>query len=200
MGSVELLIAWGVLVALVSGAHAPPAANLPGQSLQIGESGAQLAASAACQGILADWNVSSALFLEVCNESSFQSAYEQQGVQHFFAGYSEGHGFEVDYYGFEWEATCHNSSWAGQQCGEQEYWAANLTSNTTSGPFFQESPPICDCPSQGFPYTPVGLLIPGAIGVTSAGIILLAVMRRRRNRGRARAPTPDPLPPRGPSS
>jgi hypothetical protein len=191
---VALLSAWGILILLTSGALGPSAGTVPGQSPQIGEAGAQLADSSACQGILAEWNVSSTLFLEVCNESSFQIAYEQQGVQHFFTGYSGGHGFEVEYYGFEWEATCHNSSWVGQQCGEQEYWAANLTSNTTSGPFFQESPPICDCPSQGFPYTPVGLLIPGAIVVTSGGIIMLAVVRRRRNRGRTKAAASDSLP------
>jgi len=196
MISMGVLGSLGIAILLASGAIGHLSSSRADQDLRT-EAGATsvVGASSACAGVLAEWNVNSTLFLEVCSEPAFQTAYDLRGVGAFTTGGIGGPGWEDDVYGFGWTAACRNATWAGQQCQEQEYWVANLTSNSVSGPFFEEGPGSCSgCPSGSILTTPAGLLFIGA--GSAAVIVTLLVLRRRRL---ARAPTgPVPSRPRTP--
>jgi hypothetical protein len=175
MGPLGLLGALGIVALLANGgANLAPSGGIEG-TFHSGPPEASPTLSSACEGILGEWNINSSAFLQVCSEPSFQSAYDQRGEQEFFTGGSSGPGFSTGYYGFEWTGACHNSSWAGGQCSEQEYWAVNQSSGAISGPFYQEGPPVCaGCPPGSY-QAPVFLFIGGAIATVVITAVILSI-------------------------
>src|SRR5271155_3043912 len=90
---------------------------------------------------------SSELYGRICSASGFQALLTQWGIANYSVGETIAPTWTVVYLGFIWVGSCGNSSWAayGPQCADQEYWGANVTSGTISGPSLSESPLTCAC-------------------------------------------------------
>lgn len=162
--------------------------------------------TSACSAILSAWgsSLNSTYFREACAEPSFQAAFDQWGLSNFTTGSGGGRGWVDNYYEFDWVGACTNASMArfGLQCSFQEYWTANLTSGTLSGPTVQEGPSACGCGMQPAPgllwlspflagpgLSALGVLLAGC--VASASVVLVMALRREGHRPPANSAQPD---------
>ncbi len=99
------------------------------------------------------WETNSSLLPQICGEPSFQTLLEQVGVENFTWGLATGPTWVVVYPTFNWVGSCGNSTWAsyGPQCENQEFWAANITAGTISGPVHNEGPLVTECCAEPAP-------------------------------------------------
>jgi hypothetical protein len=137
------------------------------------------------------WYSNSPLYPQICGEPAFQAVLEQVGISNFTWDLASGPAWVVVYPTFNWVGSCGNSTWASYepQCEDQEYWAANITAGTISGPTVWEGPLTCACgeesASQANPWPFVILLWGSTVAV--AAVVVSAVVWWRRQR----PPPPD---------
>jgi uncharacterized protein (DUF2236 family) len=126
----------------------------------------------------------STLFQEICAEPQFQAALQERGVANFTTSELVDRGRTTFYLGFSWVDPCGNASRYSptNQCAFQEYWEANVTSGTISGPVTTEGPVICSCGEVAAASTrlqPVAILLIGGIVAVAASLLGVMLLRRR---------------------
>jgi hypothetical protein len=202
---VVVLLTTGLALTSTPARASTAAANVPGFSGATSHGdGTPTAESSACSAVLADNpEANSSLFQEACNEPAFLSAVEEWGTSNFTYGVGVSHGFRALYYTFEGQVACQNAS-DGSQCEEQEWWVANETTNSVSGPFYSQYPEICFCGEQPVPSpepaAPTVWWIVVAAGLFGGALTVGSAIRRRRTggRGSSTGAGPPPNPPREP--
>jgi hypothetical protein len=205
---VVVLATGGVTLASASVRASSAEATNPGVSGAAGPTdGAAAAESSACAAVLADNpEANSSLFQVACNEPTFMSAVQEWGALNFTYSSGGGNGYSDYYYTFSGHVACQNAS-EGTQCEEEEYWAANETTNLVSGPFYKQYPETCLCGEQSAPSPSQGValvwILVGAGLVIAALAVVVATPGRSKRRGRsslgpsvpATPPTEPPSPP-----
>jgi hypothetical protein len=170
---IVVLLTTGLALASASARALPSGSNFPGVRGEVSPSGGRPSGeSSACAAVLAENpEANSSLFQEVCNEPAFLSAVQEWGTSSFWYAEGVSHGYRDLYYTFTGPVACQNAS-EGTQCEEEEYWAANTTTNSVSGPFYSQYPEACACEYQPAPSpTEAVLLVPLALLVAAGGLI-----------------------------
>jgi hypothetical protein len=215
VGSV-LRVAVAILVVVVLSAIGLALSSVPARASTAGASvvvvsgsaspsgGSPSAESSACSAVLADNpEANSSLFQEACNEPEFMAAVQEWGASNFTYASGGGDGYSDFYYTFEGIVACQNAS-DGTQCQQQEWWVANETTNSVSGPFYSQYPEICLCAEQPAPSsgeaTPTVWWIVAAGGLFGGALTVGYAIRRRsmRSRGSSAESSAPPSPPREP--
>lgn len=138
------------------------------------------------------WDPDSPLYPQICGQPAFQALLDQWGFSNFTWGRTTAPTWTVVWLGFNWVGSCYNSTWAryGPQCVDQEYWGANITSGTITGPTVSEGPLACACAEETgrlAPPWPLAILVAGPVVGGIAVCVGVVFWRRRR-----RPPTAPP--------
>jgi hypothetical protein len=134
----------------------------------------------------------SPLYPQVCGLPAFQALIDQWGVSNFSWGMTSGPTWNVVWLQVMWVTPCNESlsSSPGVPCQHQEYWGANITSGTITGPTVQVYP-ITAC--YGCPAVPTQQSGPTLgtwpgwilyVVVSAAGIAALGAFFAWKRRGR----------------
>jgi hypothetical protein len=140
-------------------------------------------------GQVAQW------FDQVCVLPTFADLLASHGVENFTLGAGGNFlsGTVNVTFGFEWAAACPTGTSlpADSECAWQEYWSANATSGTISGPFTDTSPAVYHGASSAPPAPPSsppapsnagGWIAAGILWTLGAAVVAGAVLWERTRR------------------